>query len=818
MSRLWWDARLAVRALRRKPVASITALLSLTFGLGANIAVFSLLNAIALRPLPVPHPEQLVKLATTIYDSVNGDQPFTLQMFEALSRYQDVCSYLFVWNDNGITNVQARGRDLTAAIASVSGQYYSAIGIKPLIGRFIREGDIALDHGNSNTVAVISYRAWRDWFNGTPNIIGQVLSVDRQPFTIIGVEPEDYSGLVIDASTDVTVPLFAPGQNTDRDPRMAWLDIYGRLQRGMSIGKARADFKVLWPTILKATVPPGYEGARLSRYVARKIALTSASNGVSSLRLGFLYPLRMLLALVASVPLIACLNLANLSLARATARGHELGVQAALGASRWDLARQPLIESVMLSAASAAVGLLVSSFLTHAAVKSVWTGLTRINLRTSPDYRVLLFTAVIAIVTAILFAIVPLWNVASTSPVTALSSHNRSVNNGPTLLGKALLACQLALSLTLIFAALDLGSYFSHFESIDLGYEGGRVLTALLFPQARRSGAESNAYYQSLVQKLESLPGVASATYSSSAPVNERPYRIPAYAEPTSAPSQVIDEVVGPQFFSVMGMHIVRGRDFSWRDDDSVAGVAIISESLAKRLYGTEDPIGRSIYIRPPAYQQRLRIVGMVTNASLWQVESSHPMAVYRALSQNLDYGVPILDVRTEVNPDAMKSLVNRAIRSLGHDYSLRTLTVDERLDMYLTLQRIMAIAAGLFGGLALLVASIGIYGLTSIQIISRRGELGIRAALGAHGKWLLFTVVRDLLLTLCIGCIWGVALVWMLERVILTHVLVTASAHYTPLLLVGAIFILVSMAIIAALVPTKQVLTADPVAALRGE
>lgn len=315
MTGLWRDIRSAARALSRSPGPTAVAVSTLALGIGANTAIFSLLNAIVLRSLPVPHPEQLVALATMIADNVNGDEPFTLPMFEEMSRRQEVFSQLFAWNGGELNTFEADGRYFTASLAEVSGNYYRAMQIAPLLGRYIGASDVALRSGTSSPVAVISYRAWRNWYHGEANIIGKTIRIgDHHPFTVIGVEPEGYSGLIIDGSADVTTPILSAPQVGGvnlRDPRILWLRLYGRVKPRVTLAQARASMGLLWPHILEATPPAGYEGEKRTRFFARRITLEPAATGISFLRKRFSYALRVLQGLVGAVLLIACLNLAN---------------------------------------------------------------------------------------------------------------------------------------------------------------------------------------------------------------------------------------------------------------------------------------------------------------------------------------------------------------------------------------------------------------------------------------------------------------------------------------------------------------------------
>jgi putative ABC transport system permease protein len=436
----WREVHGAIRALSKNGGTTAIAVCTLALGIGANTAIFSLLNAVVLRSLPVPHPEQLVALATTIADSVNGGQPFSLPMFDELRRRQEVFSELFAWNGGGINTFEVNGRYITAALADVSGTYYRAMGIAPLLGRFIETSDVSHGSGYSNQVAVISYRAWRNWYHGDANIIGKIIRIgDHHPFTVIGVEPEGFSGLIIDGSSDVTVPMLSLPQigGQDRhDPKLLWLTLYGRLRPDITFQQARASMNLLWPRILEATPPPGYDGEKLARFFARKITLEPAANGVSYLRKRFSYSLQVLLALVGAVLLIACLNLANLTLARAAAQSHESGVRSALGASVWELIRPALFQNLLLSFAGAILGLGLAYWASHALLRIAWTGLVETPLNPSLDLRVLGFTAALTVLSGILFALPPALQAARIDPIEALRRQTRSVRSERVQAGK----------------------------------------------------------------------------------------------------------------------------------------------------------------------------------------------------------------------------------------------------------------------------------------------------------------------------------------------------------------------------------------------
>lgn len=810
----------ALRRLRKSSGFAAVAILTLALGIGANTAIFNLLNAIVLRPLPIPHPEQLVALGTTIPDDVNGDQPFSLRMFEEISRQRQLFSQLFGYERYGITNFDAANAHHAAELANVSGGYYRTLRISPFLGRFFDEEDTALDNGNSPAVAVISYRVWQAWYHSDPAIIGRTVRIERQPFTIIGVEPRSFSGLIIDQPADVTVPIFSLAQADSshlRDPRLLWLRLYGRLHPDMSFAQAHAQLDTMWPHIRDATRPPGYEGARLARFSARGIHMEPAPSGISDLRKKFSSSLFILQGLVGAVLLAMCLNLTNLSLARAINQQHESGVRAALGAGFWVLIRQPIIESCLLCLAGSLLGLLLAYWASRALLAIAWTGVVSTPLSMSPDWRVIVFTIVIATLAALLVAITPAWYCTRLDPIDALKRRPRSVRGESAFFGKALLTAQIGVSLVLVMSALLFVKTLSALLHIDSGYRRDHLLTVLLFPQAKTGGShDAIPYYRELSEKLRRLPGVEAVSFSVNGPANGEERLNPVSTSTAQPAIQVVEDAVGPDFFKTLGMHVLSGREFTWNDNLQEPDAAIISQSLAERLFGKADPIGRFVYWGPFVYAEKLRVVGVVNSASIWRVETSRPMALYRLLTHKYDDAECLADIRTLVDPYAIKASAARIVRSFGREYPLRTMTVEERLNSTLTVQRLTALLAGFFGAVALLIAAIGIYGLISFHVSKRTAEMGVRAALGARRWQLLTLVMREVLLLAAFGCSAGlVASAWT-GRLVANLLFGTSATN--PVLLASAVAALVCVAVIAGLLPARRAAQMDPLNALRAE
>jgi predicted permease len=399
----------------------------------------------------------------------------------------------------------------------------------------------------------------------------------------------------------------------------------------------------------------------------------------------------------------------------------------------------------------------------------------------------------------------------------ALRQQTRSVRSGLTAISKALLVAQVALSFVLVAGAFLLGQTLNRLHTVDVGYGRDHVLTMMLFPQpGRRSIPNSLTYYQQLANEMIRLPGVESVSYSSNGPANEFEDLQEVYSSLSMAPVHAAADFVGPDFFHVVGMHLLRGREFSWRDEGGGPRPAIISQSLAEKLFRHSDAIGRTVYLGPRAHADRMSIVGVVNSASLWKVESVRPYAIYRLLAADFANDEPLMNIRTTVDPRSLKAVAERTVRSLGHQYSLRTMSLDERLDSYLSVQRLTALLGVFFGVVALVIASIGVYGLMSFHVTRRTAELGVRFALGAQRIQVLSMVLREVLSLATLGCMFGLmANLW--TGSLIRRVLFDVSAT-DPTILASAAFILVAVAALAGSIPAAKAASVDPLTALRNE
>lgn len=812
MTVFWRDIGRAFRLQLRSPSAALFAVISISLGIGANIAVFSVINALLLRPLAVRDPGRLVALSTITPESHEGDDGLSLPMFEELQKRQDVFSIMFAWAGGAFTNFDANGVKYAATLNRVTGDYFSVLGIKPLIGRLIAPADAGAAPGAPAQVAVLDYRCWQSRYNGDPAALGKTILINGRPFTIIGVTPESFRGLIIEQPFEVTTPI-GHYRDVSAARKTIWLEVVGRLRPGVGLEQTRARLDAAWPAVLAATVPDEYRGAERSRFLARRLEARSAATGKSYLRDQFSRSLMIVMALVAIVLAIACVNLASLMLARSAARRHEYAVRIALGATRGRLIREVLLECVMIAAGGAALGILVGVWTSHTLARTMFAPL---NIDLSIDWRVFSFDAATAALTGVLFGLAPALAVAKGDQIGGLWQSARAVRAGNWMPGKLMVSAQMALSLVMVISAVLFVRSLANLRSADLGYRTERVLLMRMFPQAGRERIPNrSAYYRDLASRLGALPGVEAVSYSQSGPVSPLEIKAPVSAASVPSPVRAVVDRVGPGFFTLIGMRVLEGREFDWKDDERAERVVIISQSLASRLFPGQTAVGRKMNIDSDEHKG-LVIIGVVNSASLWIPQSSQPLAAYLPLMQEPTYNQCQLDIRTRGNPLTISSSARRTLESGGHHYALTTRTLREQLDMSLGKERTVAMLSALLGAFALLIAAGGLYGLMTYIVKQRTAEIGIRMALGAQRGTVLAQVLFEAMTFTAAGLGAGVLIALCVSHV--ASGMVFGLASNDALSITVAVVILLGAALIAALVPAKRASEIDPMTALRNE
>jgi predicted permease len=815
ISSFWQNLRYTVRVLGKTPGFTCVAVLSLALGIGANTAIFSLLDALLLRDLPVRQPERLVELSVVR----RGDKiMFSFPMFREIERGQKVFSGLIGWSFGGMANVDINGVLSQADVRSVTGNYYSELGATPLLGRLLATEDVNLAGTGTSPVAVLSYEFWQRRFGGASDVVGKQIAIDGQPFTIIGVSRKWFTGMTTGLAPDVTTPM----KGTD-NRAMLWVFITGRLKEGVTVAQARAQLQSFWPEVLRATASTETPGLRRQLFFSMGLDVSPAATGINaSLRSHFTRPLYVLIGIVGLILLVACVNLASLMLARAAARSHEMSVRVALGANRWALARQVLTECLALSASGALLGLTFAYWGSRLLVSLLTEGyLTPVILDLRPDWRVLSLTASVAIVTGILFGLAPAWRASREDPASVLQQTARSLAGGTGKLGKALIVTQVALSVTVLLGAGLLVRSFRKLCSIDPGLEQS-VLELSLYPRpGGYQNLDMNSYRRQLAARISSVPGVVSAGFSDASLPDQGGWgdTVSTMAGVSSPDAGVMakEAMVSPGFFPTVGISLVRGRNFEDTDDEHHPHVAILSSALAGRLFPSGDALGQRIRFGFMPELQNLEVVGIASNTRLFDLHNAAAPVVYVSCLQFPQWTQEgHLFVRTREAPEALARTAGHEIESLGHEYAQSTKTIAQEVDQALVEEHVIALLSSFFAALALLLASVGLYGLTSYTVTRRTREIGIRMTLGAPPRNVLWAVLREALALALVGLGLGIPCALAASR-LLSSMLFGLSPHDLPTLAAVSLLLFV-VALVAGYLPARRASRVDPTAAVRME
>ena len=815
------DLRHSLRFILRSPGLAIITVLTLALGIGANTAIFSILNALVLRSLPVWRPDRLVEVAP-IYR--NGAKvPLSSALFQFVQDNQHVLSDLFAWTGSFAYNMEADGSLFVARVRGVSGNYFSSMGATPLLGRFIGPNDAVQ---GAAPVAVIGYEFFERQFGGSPEVLGKVVRIEGEPFTIIGVSRKWFMGMTPGAPPDVSIPITANRfANTAKNPATLWLFATGRLREGVSSEQARQQLGSFWHQALIATAPTAVPGQRLQSWLNMGLQVNSAATGINiSLRSQFERPLQILMSVVVLILLVACANLANLMLARAAAREREMSVRLSLGATHRHIVRQLLSESMLLSATGALLAVGLAAWAGPLLVAMVDRGsATPVVLDVRPDWRVFGFAVLAAVVTGALITLAPLWHFSRQQPNEVLRGDGRVSSSASTPLARVLIVAQIALSFVLVVGAGLLLRTFESLRSFDPHYQrSGVVQLTLQSMQRRQDGSQDavlEAYRKRLIDAVAGQPGVISASFAGiEIPAGDTVWRDTVSRSAADSPADSAHVAalvtVSPEFFRTLGIPIISGRGFDWTDDDHHPRVAIVDSNLAEQLRTGGDVVGMNLRFGVQPILQGLQCVGVAGSARLISLRDPNSLVIYVPVAQ---YGAAysVLFVRSE-NPTRITRRIENEVRSLGYEYVARTKTLEQMTTDALAEDRATAMLSTLFAGLAMLLAGIGLFGLMSYGVTRRIREIGIRMALGSSRSAIVQMILRESLLLTITGLLIGVPCALMATR-LLAHVLFgiapsdpsTFAAAATALLIVG---------ITAASWPARRATRVQPIVALKCE
>jgi putative ABC transport system permease protein len=812
------DLRDAFRSLVATPVISVVAMLSLALGIGANTAIFSILDSLTLRTLPVKEPHRLVMI-----DRGSWTNP----IWEAIRDREQPFDGATAWSPTRF-NLAAGGPTELVDGVWVSGRFFDVLGTPAILGRTFAPEDDRRGGAPDGPVAVISYSFWQRRFGGSADVIGKPLMVERVSYTIVGVTPPEFFGAEVGRKFDVAIPLgtepLVRGRESSLDQRSYWwLNITLRLKPGQDMEAATAALRGMQPQIRAATMPQDWPEQYKKTYLGEAFTLVPAATGSSGLRRRYQQPLTAIMVVVALVLLIACANIANLLLARANARRHELSVRIALGASKVRIARQLLTESLLLSGVGALVGLLFARWGSGLLVRQLSSTTNTVFLDLGLDWRILGFTALIAIATAILFGVAPALRASRVQPNEALKEQGRGVVGERFGLGNLLVVMQVALSVILVVAAGLFVRTFSSLANVNLGFDHRPVLVANIDAQRLQlDPSQRPALFERLRQAAANVPGVTSAALSRVTPVSGSTWNnaveIPgAPARPERERSTNIN-LLSSSWFKTMGTRLIAGRDFSDRDVPGSAPVAIVNEAFARKFFDGQNPLGRRV-VQPrfsthPAIDRE--IVGYVEDAVYRALREPVPPTMYLPLAQQPDPPSSMyVSVRAAGGSPALltKSLAT-ALTGVNKDVAITFRMLSEQVNASLIQERIVAMLSGFFGGLALLLAGLGLYGVTSYAVSRRRTEIGIRMALGAAPSGVVRLVLRRVALLVGFGVVLGAGISVWASRFVTT--LLYGLQPSDPATLALAVLVLSVIGAMAGWIPARRAARIDPARVLR--
>lgn len=829
MRNLTADLRFAVRTFRKSPVFVVAAVLSLALGVGANTAIFTLVDQLMIRLLPVKNPEQLVTLwgRGDHYGGNNGRYKLSYPMYVDFRDKNQVFDGMFGSWDTAL-NLSFGGRTERVAGQLVTGTYFPVLGVGAAIGRVFTPDDDKVKGGHP--VAVLSYRFWITRFAGDPGVIGQKLFVNGYPMTVIGVSQAGFDGTDPADSPQIRVPMLMQEQiDTESDNlenrRFRWVSVFGRLKRGESMEQARAGLQPLFHQIIEWEVQqqPFAKTAPVTRkkFLRMWLDLLPASRGRSDLRQTFSNPLLVLMAIVALVLLIACANVANLLIARAAARQKEIAVKLALGAGRQRIISQLLIESLLLAVCGGAAGLALAVWIDRALISFVPSGVTPLAISTTPDWRVLAFNLGVSLMAGIIFGLVPALQCTRPDLAPTLKDEVGSIAGGSAVgLRKALVAAQVSLSLLLLIGAGLFIRSLQNLKDLDPGFRTSNLLTFAVDPTSNGYPKERCLqFYRQLKEGLESLPGVESASLAVVPVLENNEWDNWISVENfTPKPGEWIDphvNYISPGYFKTLDVPILAGRDFRITDDAGAPKVAIVNEKFA-RQYFHGNALGRHIGMGgDPGTKLDIEIVGVVRDTKYENMRDEMPIEVFTPYLQRNYVNSMWAYVRTDRDPEQMFSMARKVVNGVDSNVPVyRMKTLAKAQENSLVTERLVASLSSAFGLLATLLAAIGLYGVMAYTVARRTREIGVRMALGAAGRDVIWLVMKEVLILIVIGV--GIALPLAFGLTGLVKAELYGITPNDPLSLIVATAAIGAVAMIAGYLPARRATAIDPMRALR--
>lgn len=825
---LWQDLRYATRLFRANLVFTAAAIISLALGIGANTAIFQMLDAVRLRLLPVRDPQQLVRIKIPEPHGRTGDfngpyADLTYPQFEQIRERQQGFSGMFAWSGDSF-NLNRGGEVRKSQGLLVSGDFFNVLGVGAALGRVLEPADDR--PGCGSPVAILGYGFWQRQYGGKASVLGSTLTLNGQPFQIVGVTPAGFFGLEIGRAFDVTVPLCADSLLNPEDHRLTnrftwWLCTMGRIKPGWPLAQVNSQLQAISPAVFRETVPPSYAAGEVKHYLGFRLGALPAYNGVSELRSDYETPLWLLLGIAGLVLLIACANLANLMLARASAREREIAVRLALGAARGRLLRQLLTESLFLSAIGALLGLGVAGVTSRFLVRYLSTQETHVVLNLGTDWRMLAFTAALAALTCLLFGLTPAVRAVRTPPAVAMNTAGRGLTATRERFGarRVLVVCQVALSLVLVVAALLFVRSLHKLLTLDAGFQRTGILVADAdFTRLNIPSAQRLEFKRELLERIRALPGVEGAATATNVPLggnssNDDIFIDGEKKEPADR-NQVSDH-----FFSTMGTPLLAGRDFDNHDSLNSPAVAIVNQAFTRKYFPGSNPLGKTFRVgdSPDQPHPLTEIIGVVKNTKYDDLRKDFPPIFYLPAAQDREPDPEAgMLVRSTLGLGSLMEEVKTAIAQTNPAIDLQFRVFADQIQESLLRERLLAMLSEFFGFLAGLLATIGLYGVISYMVARRTGEIGIRMALGANRRDIVAMVMGEAGTLLAVGLAVGAVLSLFTARV--AAALLYGLKPDDPLTLIASAVILAAAAAGASFVPAQRAANLDPIVALREE
>jgi len=835
MSALTQDLRYGVRQLRKSPGFTAVAVVTLALGIGANTAIFTVVNALLLKMLPVKDPQQLV----VVGDPANPNErsngtpradvfsyPLYKQLRDRNSVFTGLCAAA---NDHHIEVETGQGALFDQKITGrmVSGNYFDVLGLQPALGRLFKDSDDTAE--SANPIAVLAYSYWQRKFASSPQVLGQAIRLNGYPFTIVGVAPQGFEGDVVGEQMALFVPLsmqpqIVRGRHWRNAETTSWLSLIGRLKPRISAAQAEANLNVVFQQAQKGDYGATLSSDDRNAISNLRISVMAGGGGLSDLRANYRVPLLLLMGIVGLVLLIACVNVANLLLARASARNREIAVRLAIGASTRRVLQQLLTESILLAIIG---GLAGSLFATLGVRILVNTFDADANLPLAPDWRVLAFTAAIVLFTGVLFGLVPALRTLQVRVSPALKDANRTTSGTSSRFGwgKGLIAAQVALSLLVLFAAGLLVRSLQKLMTQDFGYNRDHLVIARTDPTSAGYNAQNMKFLASqLASRLAGTPGVQSVTYSTnglfSGTESADAIIVPGFKAVRPDDRAAREDFVGPDYFGVVGIPILAGRGIEAQDTAASTRIAVVNEAMVKYFFAGQNPIGRQFRIDDSEWLDKpVTVIGVSRNAKdhgNGLREAVQPR-FYLAFQQMPEPGQIVIEARAEGKSTTAVANIMSQIKAADPHLPVSSIhTLDSLVSDSAADQIALAKLSTFFAGLALLLACVGLYGVMSYTVAGRTREIGVRMALGASRIDVVQLVLREGLLLVAIGLVAGIPLSLASSR--LLHSFLFEMKSTDPFSLASVVLLLGMVATLAGFIPARRAAKVDPMVALRYE